>query len=280
MVNEKVRAFAPASLSCFFKIYKHKNPRWVGSYGVGLTLDEGVTVSVQKSKTTKIFFNKKPINFPTVRTVLARLGVEPLKVLLQSDLPLGYGFGLSGASALATAYAVNKLLGLGKSNKELAVIAHTAEVTNKTGLGNIVNQYYGGFFFKRKPSSYFVVERLSTRDTYVYCRYFSRLLTKSVLANPFIQDKIDRAGSLALRQTKDLLKQTKEVRLHSFIQIGKVFVTGSNLLKNKKTRDTISTIEKNGGVATMLVLGNVVVSDTAFPGAIKLQLSDEGAHLL
>ena len=63
-----------------------------------------------------------------------------------SSLPLGYWFGISGASALATAYALNRLLKLKKSNKELAIIAHIAEVESKTGLGDVTNQYYWGFY--------------------------------------------------------------------------------------------------------------------------------------
>src|SRR3989338_4193590 len=120
----KAKAFAPANISCIFKIYGHKNPRWMGSYGVGFTLDEGVVVSASKSKKTEVCFNDKKTGFPTVRSIIKRLTNSKLKIKIKSSLPLGCGFGLSGASALASAYAINKMLKLKKSRIKLALIAH------------------------------------------------------------------------------------------------------------------------------------------------------------
>src|SRR3989338_5561550 len=131
---------------------------------------------------------------------------EKLKIHIMSKLPLGCGFGLSGASALATAYAVNEMLKLKKPKKELAVIAHIAEVENKTGLGDVVNQYYGGFFAKLKPSSYFVVKRLPVKNTHVYCRYFSKINTMSIIANPKLEHGINKSASIALKKIQKLIK--------------------------------------------------------------------------
>ena len=146
------KAFAPANISCIFKIYEHKDPRWMGSYGLGFTLNEGVLVTASMAKRNEVVFNNHSINFPTVKSTVEKLTKEKIRVYIKTKLPLGCGFGLSGASALATAYAANRLLNLKKTGKELAIIAHTAEVENKTGLGDVVNQYYGGFCFKLKPS--------------------------------------------------------------------------------------------------------------------------------
>lgn len=291
--HKTVRAFAPASISCFFKVYKHTNPRWAGSYGMGFTVDKGVIatvmytyssseakrsreVSSRQSRTinNEIYFNNKPINFPTVRSVLTILGVQPLKVVIKSDLPLGCGFGLSGASALATAYAVNELLKLKKSNKALAIVAHTAEVENKTGLGDVVNQYYGGFVVKFWPSSQFVVKKLPFENVSVYCRYFSSISTKSILESASIKKQINNAGTKALARIKNVQA------FSDAIAIGKEFVVTSGLLRDKKTKETIESIEKNGGVASMIILGNAVYSNLPFPGAMKLYISNRGAHLL
>mgnify|MGYP001601268277 CR=1 FL=1 len=72
---ESTRAFAPANISCIFKTYNHKNPRWSGSYGIGFTINEGVTVTVKKSYTAGIFFNNEKIKFPTVNSVINRLTI-------------------------------------------------------------------------------------------------------------------------------------------------------------------------------------------------------------
>src|SRR3989344_784315 len=238
------KAFAPANISCIFRIHEHKNPRWMGSSGVGFTVNEGVVVSVKATNNEKniIKFSNKKIIFPTVESIIKKLNKnnENFEINIESKLPLGCGFGLSGASALATAYALNKLLNLKKNQKELAIIAHTAEAENKTGLGDVVNQFYGGFCVKSKPSSHFIVKRLNIN--------------------------------------KNL--NNKNIKFKDIIKISKGFAVGSGLLKDKNTIEAIKNIEKNKGNASMIMLGNAVFSDKYFKGAIKLKISDKKACLL
>ena len=278
MISEK--AFAPANISCVFKIYGHKNPRWMGSYGFGFTLNDGVVVEVSKAKRTEVVFNNHSISFPTVKSVVEKLAKEKIRVYIKSELPLGCGFGLSGASALATAYAINRLLGLKKSKKELAIIAHIAEVENRTGLGDVVNQYYGGFCVKFKPSSHFVVKKIRLDNNYVYCKYFSKIPTKSIITNTKMKNKINSAASGALSEINQLLKFNKNIKFKQIIEISREFAENSGLLKDKQTIQTIRNIEKDYGNASMIMLGNAVFSDKPFKNSIKLKISDKGAHLL
>lgn len=280
MSLKSINAFAPASISCIFKSAWRKDPRWSGSYGLGFTVDEGVVVTVSKSQKTEIFFNKEKIVLPTVATVIKNLTKQPLSINIASTLPLGCGFGLSGASALATAYAANKLLELKKTKKALAVIAHTAEVENKTGLGTVVNQYYGGFLVKFVPSSHFIVKRLPIVNVPVYCRYFSPLLTKGILINKSLINRIDKVGTDALNSMRKLMSKKDAITFSAVIAIAKTYIDESGLLREQKSIDTIAAIEKKGGNASMMIFGNAVYSDIPFPGAIKLTISDKGAHLL
>ena len=274
------KAFAPANISCIFKIYYHRNPRWMGSYGVGFTLNEGVVVEAEKSKRNEIIFNNEPINFPTVRSAAKRLTNRNLKINIKSKLPLGCGFGLSGASALAAAYAVNKLLNLKKTKKELGIIAHTADAENRTGLGDVVNQFYGGFCLKLKPSSSFEIITIPLNNINVYCRYFSKISTKSVITDLRLRNKINNAADKSLKKIEVLIKNNKNIRLKNVIKISKEFSVNSGLLKDRKTIETIKNIEKNSGNASMIMLGNAVFSDRIFKGALKFRISDKGAHLL
>ena len=274
------KAFAPANISCIFKIYWHKKPRWTGSYGVGFTLNEGVIVTVEKAKRTEVLFNNISISFPTVKTVINKLTREKLRVYIESKFPLGCGFGLSGASALATVYAVNKLLKLGKSDKQLAVVAHIAEVENKTGLGDVVNQYYGGFFVKLKPSSYFIVKRIPINNVNVYCKYFSKISTKSIITNPKLKNNINEAASIGLKKVQKLIKKNEKIKLNIIIKISKEFAINSNLLKDKKVIQAIQEIRKNKGNASMIMLGNAVFSDKPFFAATRLKIMDKRAYLL
>ena len=275
------KAFAPANISCIFKIYQHKNPKWMGSYGVGFTLNEGVIVEVSRAKRNEIIFNGVSIMFPTVISVIKKLTKEKMRVNIKSKLPLGCGFGLSGASALASAYAINDLLRLKKSKKELAVIAHTAEVENKSGLGDVVNQFYGGFCIKSRPSSYFRVEKLPLGNIDVYCRHFGRISTKSIITNAKIRNKINNAADSSLNKIQNLTKYNKnKMKFKDIICISKEFAANSGLLKDKKTIETIKSIEKNGGNASMIMLGNSVFSDRKFEGASRFKITGKGAYLI
>ena len=274
------KAFAPANISCIFKIYEHKDPRWMGSYGVGFTLNESVVAEVSKAKRNKVVFNGVSISFPAVTSVINKLTKENIRVYIKSKLPLGCGFGLSGASALAAAYATNDLLKLNKKNKELAIAAHTADAENRTGLGDVVNQFYGGFCVKLKPSSGFEIIKIPLNNTDVYCKYYSKISTKSIITNIKIRNALNNAADESLKKIKTLLKSKKKIKLKDIIKISKEFSINSGLLKDKKTIEAIKNIEENNGNASMIMLGNAVFSDQPFKGSIKFKISDKGAHLI
>ncbi|QQG40832.1 MAG: hypothetical protein HYV37_00725 [Candidatus Levyibacteriota bacterium] len=279
-MKKTVRAFAPANISCIFKPHPKRSPRWSGSLGLGFTLSDGVTVYVSNAQKTEVFFNKKQIDMPTVMSVLKRLTKKSVLVSIDTTFLLGSGFGISGASALATAYAVNSLLNLKKTNKMLAVIAHTAEVENKTGLGDVTNQFFGGFLLKIKPSSYFDVVKIKTKEKYVYCRVFSPISTKEVLSNTALLTKIENVAAEALQAIENVLQKKNDIILQDIFAISKTFVVESGLLKNAEVKKTIGEIEKNGGNASMIILGNAVMSTIPFFGATQYEISDKRAQLL
>ena len=64
------------------------------------------------------------------------------------------------------------------------------------------------------------------------------------------------------------------------LKFSKEFAINSGLLRDKKTKETIEKIEKDGGHASMIMLGNSVMSDKPFKGAKKYTISDISAHLL
>ena len=188
------KAFAPGNISCIFVIKKGKNAAKSGSLGLGFTVNKGVTATIKKindkefdnknnNNKNKIYYNNKKIKLPTVDSVIGKLTNKKVIVDIKSHLPLGCGFGISGASALATAYALNKLLKLNKSKKALAMIAHIAEVENSTGLGDVVNQYYGGFLVKYESSYKFKVKKIPIKSKKIYYKYFSSINTEKIISN-------------------------------------------------------------------------------------------------
>ncbi len=273
-------AFAPGNISCIFNIIEDALPQHCGSVGVGFTINEGVTVIASPSQKSQILFNEKTIQLSTVTTVLKKLTNESVSIAITTSLPLGGGFGVSGACALATAYAVNELFCLKYSFLELAKIAHVAEVENHTGLGDVTNQYFGGCLLKIKPSYSFEVERLPLNAIPVYCRYFSPLSTKSILLNEQSKQIITTAASNALRLMTEQLAEKKTLHLSDLFTYSYHFAKESGLLNDQQVQATINAIHREHGSASMIMLGNAVMSTIPFPHATEFILSSRPAQLI
>ena len=66
------------------------------------------------------------------------------------DLPMGQGFGMSGAGLISQILAVNDLFDTPFSRRECIGIAHASEVKYRTGLGDIPAQSVGGFTIRER----------------------------------------------------------------------------------------------------------------------------------
>lgn len=271
---ENAKAFAPGNLSCVFKIIPHPEATKMHSLGMGFTITEGVVVTVCTSDTdTTVRFNGSAIHFPTVTSVVQKLTSQPVEIDIESPLPLGCGFGLSGAASLATTYALDLLLDLGKSQEELAMTAHVAEVENRTGLGDVCAQYHGGCLVKLKRGYPLAAERLPIPEQPIYYRYFSSIQTKTILENAERRERINRAADEALHALEELGKSNR-VDFNVCIQLSKRFSLNSGLLEDAHVQQTIREIELAGGVASMIMLGNAVFSTHPFDGSTETKLSE------
>ena len=278
-------AFAPGNISCVFKVIPHADPARMHSLGMGFTVTEGVEVIVSAQNETDVLFNGQSINFPTVRAVVNRLtqsrGIAGIKADITSPLPLGCGFGLSGAAALATAYALNELLCLNKDAEELALIAHVAEVENRTGLGDVCSQYHGGCLVKLQEGAPLVADRLPIAEQPIYYRYFGPIQTSEVLGNREQTIRINRAADVALSVLQMLTdaKLSNEL-FNACFAASKQFSVESGLLNDARVIDTIASIEAEGGVASMIMLGNGVFSTHPFEDATETRLIHNPARLI
>ena len=279
------RAFAPGNISCVFKVIPHADAARMHSLGMGFTVKEGVEASVSEQNETEVLFNGERINFPTVHAVVNKLiqnsSVVGIKVVITSPLPLGCGFGLSGAAALATAYALNELLSLHKDNEALAMIAHIAEVENRTGLGDVCSQYHGGCLVKLKEGSPLTADRLPIAEQPIYYRYFGPIQTSEVLGNREQTTRINRAADVALRTLQTLTNAKPNADLfNACFAVSKQFSVESGLLSDARVIDAIAGIEAEGGVASMIMLGNGVFSTHSFQDAVETKLVHNPARLI
>jgi len=270
-----IKAFAPGNVSCIFRICRHKNPAKAHSLGVGFTVDKGVIVTAKKSKKTAIRLNNKKTKFPTIISVIKKLAKQPVEINIKTQLPLGAGFGISGASALATAFVLGRLFRLKKTKKQLALIAHVAEVENKTGLGDVNGQFNGGFLIKAKKGYPLKARRLPIKNQNIYYRVFGKIDTKKVITNKNKEKHINKAADKALKA----IKNKKDINLDYIIGVSKEFAVKSNLL-NKRLSNNIKNIEKNNGKASMIMLGNSIFSNIAFKDCKKIKISQNKARLL
>ena len=279
------RAFAPGNISCVFKVIPHADATRMHSLGMGFTVKEGVDVVVSEHRETSVLFNGQSIDFPTVQAVVNRLtqgtGVAGVKVDLVSPLPLGCGFGLSGAASLATAYALNELLHLPKDAETLATVAHVAEVENRTGLGDVCSQYHGGWLVKLREGAPLVADRLPITERPIYYRYFGPIQTSEVLGNREQTVRINRAADAALSVLQTLTNAESNTGLFkACFEVSKRFSVESGLLSDARVIETIEQIEAEGGVASMIMLGNGVFSTHPFEEAVETRVVHNPARLV
>jgi pantoate kinase len=198
------QAYSPASVTCFFQPCPGPTPEATVSRGCAICLDRGVAAAVAPTtaRTHSVRLNGRPIGIAAVHDVLSHLALSPTLVELESPLPIGCGFGVSAAAALATAFALERRFESGRTREDLARIAHTADVVNRTGIGDVGAQLAGGVVHRRGRTGPFDCERLDVLDRSLFVRVFGPLATADVLASPAILEAIRREGAAALEWWK------------------------------------------------------------------------------
>ncbi|WP_228842411.1 GHMP family kinase ATP-binding protein [Halococcus agarilyticus] len=110
---------------------------------MSFAIEDGVDAMVESSADTSVSLDEEPTTFEPVENVLRQLDVSAT-VSLTASVPVGYGFGASGAATLATALAANDAFDLERSREDLLEAAHRAEIEAGTGLGDVFIQDRGG----------------------------------------------------------------------------------------------------------------------------------------
>jgi pantoate kinase len=197
------------------------------------------------------------------------------------DILVGYGFGASGAGALSAVLALNEALSLDLTLKDLAGAAHCAEVTNRTGLGDVTGMTFGGIVVRKKAGAPFIgtIDKIPCRDTKISWVSFSEISTKSVLSDELKKKSINKAGKATL---KELLKKPT---LENLFSQSRGFANEIGLM-SQKVKDAIEAVEAAGGLASQAMLGDTVfaVNDNGalseFGEVHESRISLAGAHLL
>ena len=244
---DRATAFVPGHITGFFSVQSAAKPAQSGSRGAGVTLTDGVEVTVTPGSGCRL--NGEAASITAVDSVRSRLGVEAA-VDATTPLPLGAGFGVSGALALGTALAANAVFDCGKSENELITMAHCAEVEAGTGLGDVVAQARGGLPIRIDPGSpsHGRLDGVAARPRIEYVT-FGELSTADVLADD--TEALSRAGESALSR---LLEWPT---LDRFMSAAREFADDADLLTDD-VADAIDAVDEAGGDAAMAMLGDTV----------------------
>ncbi len=212
-------AFCPAHITGFFKAHFEENQgatEKFGSMGAGFSIKEGVTTKViisprtnQKSKfriSTKGFQSDKTDVSEFVLNEFTKLGnFEDIffDIEHQISIPVGYGLGSSGAVALSLSYALDQVLETKLDRMNIGKIAHNAEINCKTGLGDVLASYYGGFEIRIKPGAPGIgqVKKIDAENISIVMICFSPIST-----HKFIQEQLSKINGLGGKMVKKLLE--------------------------------------------------------------------------
>jgi len=195
-MSETATAFVPGHITGFFSPHPHEDPLRAGSRGAGLTLADGVETSVEPAPETSVSLNGRDTKIEPVVRVLDAFDAS-MRVRCETPLPIGAGFGVSGAAALGAVLAANDAVGLARSENELVGAAHAAEVESGTGLGDVVAQARGGVPIRVEPGApgYGELDGVPAAGRIEYLA-LGELSTADVLAGD--TSKLSEAGERAL----------------------------------------------------------------------------------
>ena len=260
-------AFCPAHVTGFFKA--HLNEKGIqeefGSTGAGFSIAEGVTTKVKIStKFENPKFRISNVGFQSDKTDVSEFVLKEFLKLGNFDdiffdiqhqisVPVGYGLGSSGAVALSLAYALDQVLETQLDKMDIGKIAHNAEVSCKTGLGDVLASYHGGFEIRTKPGAPGIgeVEKIDIKNISIVMICFSPISTKK-----FIQEQLSKINGLGGIMVNKLLKSKNH---EIFQDMSLEFAKYVNVVTPRMEK-LIEELSKNGIKCGIALFGETVFS--------------------
>ncbi|MBE27773.1 MAG: hypothetical protein CMB06_01495 [Euryarchaeota archaeon] len=247
-------SFAPGHISLTFAIWDGEDELSKGSTGIGLIIPQGVHCAIEKSKNKKnriIRKGKEVDDLVTLRAVqLLGFNDKGLVIYQRHDLPLGSGFGISGASALAAC------LELEKDIDKCVKASHQAEVEFNTGLGDVVaiaesirKTSFPSIIIRETPGYLGKVTCVPITEKFVVCISGLGRNTSEIISD---KSWIEIINSAALGI------QYNNVSLRSAIKIGRLFTERTGLI-NENISQMIDTLPL-GSVSSIAHLGTSIVA--------------------
>jgi pantoate kinase len=256
--------WVPAHISGFFEPHISDDPMMAGSRNCGPCLSLGVRTAVGSGKEIRIEGEKRHAR-TTEMAVEHLIGRIDVKIVHRPEIPVGAGFGASGAGALGAVLAVAEYLGLPFTHEQILRSAHAAEVLCRTGLGDVGAQALGGFVATLEPGAppHGAWRRIVVPPGYrVVCCVLGKLETADLLSDSSFLRKCRRLGARAVRRIRS------SPTLRTFLAASEEFA-GALGLMDDELRPIVAGLKRAGALgASQIMLGRGVFS---FVSAKKLR---------
>ncbi len=260
-------AYSPSHITGFFEILDIGTSETArGSRGAGVSLAKGVRTQVSLHRAFQsqisIRINGELTPRARVSAYVARKYLElaggnfSIAINHTFEVPIGTGFGTSGAGALSLSLALNEAFELGLSSVEASQIAHEAEIVSKTGLGTVIAETFGGMEVRLKPGAPGlgrIVEIPLRGDETVFAVSFGPLSTTHVLSTPWMRERINGHAHELLWNLMDDPSAAK------LMQLSRQFSDGIGLATHQ-VESLLSIFDSLEIPASMLMMGDGVFS--------------------
>ncbi len=133
-----ITAFCPGHITCFFQPVRSYDPMSAGSRGVGIKLSKGAKVSLEERRDREITTVMDGKEMDCAITKMAVRDIDPSRgydIIIENDLPVGQGFGMSAAGSIAAALCACEVTG--KDIQEAFNAAHRSEIAGGGGYGDV-----------------------------------------------------------------------------------------------------------------------------------------------
>jgi pantoate kinase len=247
-----VTAFCPGHLSGYFAPVIGRDPASTGSIGAGMVINEGVTARVTPAGAREIVVRRadeqgnvlcEVFRSPPLAYLMERLSVT-VRIETVCRLPISAGFGLSAASLVSSALAINELCNLGLSAEDCCAIAHEAEILHHTGLGDVAACQGGGRDFREGAGIYAPITRYFDIREPLFALHFGPLPSSNVLSSHEALLKVAGAYPGGIPDSP-----------RRFFELSWAFAQNSGLL-TPEVSEVLRHCEQGGVPASMTMLGN------------------------
>ncbi len=277
-------AFCPGHISGYFKQVQGDSLQSTGSIGAGIVISEGVSAEVTAAETPAIevrrvdhagVVRESSRGSTPLAYVMERLGC-PAAVVTACRLPISAGFGLSAAALLSGITALSALYDLDLSDREVALLAHEAEIVHRTGLGDVAACQGGGVACRTGPGIDAAIERMLEIGGPIAAISFGPLETSSVLAS-----------ESRMRAVEAAYPGRCPDGIEDFFDLSRTFARNSGLV-TEEIDAVLRACEHEGIPASMTMLGRGVFAygedaeDTLAPfGEVYvMERADHGVRLV